>query len=68
MKLNFSTLDDYEQKVIINKAKEANIEPEGLFEAYKATMECNFEQDIHDIINEDYDYLTSEYGLDKERH
>lgn len=66
MKLTFFTLDDYEQKVILDKAKELNIDPDGLVELYQSVLESNFEQDIHDITLENEDYLIKEYGLDKE--
>lgn len=59
-------LSKSEIEIIEKAAKNINITTEGLFEAYQATMDCNFEQDIHDIVNEDYDFLISEYGLDKE--
>lgn len=66
MKLTFFTLDDYEQKVILDKAKELNIDPDGLVELYQSVLESNFEQDIHDITLENEEYLIKEYGLDKE--
>lgn len=66
MKLTFFALDDYEQKVILDKAKELNIDPDGLVELYQSVLESNFEQDIHDIALENEDYLIKEYGLDKE--
>ena len=66
MKITFFTLDDYEQKVILEKAKELNIDPDGLIELYQSVMESNFEQDIHDIALENEEYLIKDYGLDKE--
>lgn len=66
MKITFFTLDDYEQKVILDKAKELNIDPDGLVELYQSVMESNFEQDIHDIALENEEYLIKDYGLDKD--
>lgn len=66
MKITFFTLDDYEQKVILEKAKELNIDPDGLIELYQSVMESNFEQDIHDIALENEEYLIKDYGLDKD--
>lgn len=66
MKITFFTLDDYEQKVILDKAKELNIDPDGLVELYQSVLESNFEQDIHDIALENEEYLIKDYGLDKD--
>lgn len=61
-------LSKSEIETIEKAAKDINITTEGLLEAYQSTIDCNFEQDIHDIVNEDYDFLRSEYGLDKDNN
>lgn len=64
MKITFFTLDEAEQEFILKRAKDMGIDPDGLLDFYRDVMKSNFEQDIIDIINENYDFLIQEYSLD----
>lgn len=53
-------LNDYEKKEIAKYAKDMDV-PEKLLEQwYIDTMDSNFDSDVHDIFNDNYDQIMRE--------
>lgn len=60
------TLNDWEKQHIAKQAKEWEVPAKLLENWYKDTMDSNFEQDIHDILSENYNDIRREAGGDED--
>ena len=55
-------LSEGEKQYIEKYAKDYNVSVKGLTETYLGVMNCNFEQDIIDILNENADDIRQDDG------
>ena len=59
MKINFEESD---RRLINEVAARYDLSPAGLARTYMEVMDSNFEQDLHDIANENLDSIAEQYG------
>lgn len=55
-------LSEYEKEYINKYAKDYNVNPEAVAENYFGVVDCNFEQDIIDMLNDCADEIRKDNG------